>query len=102
MRAQAEKDDSIVLQDYRDLSMYKSCLIPSKFLGSVGLGDFFEGGCFDCKWSRDNRHIIKGQEILKCFLHFCILELLLREELVFKAFRDFAIAESRWFWKAQK
>ena len=36
--------------------------------------------------------------ILRCFL----LELLFREELVFKAFRVFAIAESRWFWKAKK
>lgn len=35
--------------------------------------------------------------ILRCFL----LELPFREELVFKAFRDFVIAESRWFWKAK-
>lgn len=30
-----------------------------------------------------------------------LMEFLFREEHVFKAFRDFAVAVSRWFWKAK-
>jgi len=67
-RAQPEKDGSVVLWDYRDLAMYKSCFILSKFLWNVGR--FFE---------REVIFLVNGAElmgvssrdkgvILRCFL----------------------------------
>ena len=71
--------------------MYKSCLIASKFLGNVG--GFLE---------KEVILLVNGAELMKVssrdkggILRHFLLELLFREELVFKAFRDFAIAESR-------
>lgn len=72
----------------------KSCFMSSKFLEIFffllrGVILFVSGAELMDVSSRD-----KGE---RCFL----MEFFFREEQVFKAFRDFPVAESRLFWKAK-
>lgn len=99
----------IMLPDYRDIDMHKSCLTSNKFLGSAGflLWGFF--GFFYYYFQREVILLVNGAELIcissrdKDGLLRCLfLELLFTEKLVFKAFKDFAIAAYRWFWKAKE